>query len=330
MTQADPVPSRFEGGQRYRGASVVVTGAGGFVGAQVAGALAALGAVVHQVVRPGGSDADPRYGPIHALDLSAVGGIEALIFELAPTAVFNLAGYGVRAGQRDEALAQALNAHLPGRLASALLEVPGPIWAGPRLIHAGSALEYGRVSGDLDEAGPCRPDSLYGLTKLAGAEAAFDAARRGLPAVVARLFNVYGPGEQPEKLLPTLMARAGGGGPIPLTLGEQRRDFLHVRDAVEALLRLGCAEAARGAVVNVATGVLTPVRVFVQLAAAALGIPAERLDFGALPIAASEMAHLPVSVSRLMALTGWRPGILPEEGVRQTVAAAGAGGAADG
>ena len=62
-----------------------------------------------------------------------------------------------------------------------------------------------------------------------------------------------------------------------------------------------------GPAVNLATGRLTSIREFAEIAAGVLSIPPEQLRFGAVPVRAEEMQHDPVNVSRLEAWTGWRP-----------------------
>ena len=114
-----------------------------------------------------------------------------------------------------------------------------------------------------------------------------------LRGVTARLFTVYGPGETPERLLPSLIQAAKAGRPQRLTSGHQKRDFTYVEDAAEGLLRLGQSSAEPGAVINLATGRLTPVRGLVRIAADVLNIPAENLEFGALSDRPEEMSHSP-------------------------------------
>jgi nucleoside-diphosphate-sugar epimerase len=129
---------------------------------------------------------------------------------------------------------------------------------------------------------------------------------------------VYGPGEYAGRLLPSLLAGARENRPIPLSAGAQKRDFVYVEDAAEALLRLGTSEAPSG-IVNVATGRLTSVRRFVQAAAAVLDIPPEHLRFGALQPRFEESEHGDVSITKLRRLTGWAPRTGIEKGIRKTV-----------
>ena len=88
----------------------------------------------------------------------------------------------------------------------------------------------------------------------------------------------------------------------------------------EGLLRLALAAPDPGDVVNLATGTLTPVRGFVETAARVMGIPGERLRFGALPTRGEEMAHDPVRIERLRRLTGWSPAIGIEDGIARAAA----------
>jgi len=303
----------------------LVLGAGGFIGRWVARGLAQAGAEPVLAVRdPGAAKAIcARWairGRIVPTDLADPRQVVALLEDVRPAIVFNLAGYGVDRKEQDPRRAEALNADLPAVLAESLARHPGPAWGGLQLVHAGSALEYGAISGDLDEHSPPNPTTLYGRTKLAGTCAISDQAASGrLRAVTARLFTVYGPGEHPGRLLPTLIEAATGSAPIPLTAGTQRRDFTYVEEAAAGLMALGRVPVSEEPVLNLATGRLTAVREFVETAANVLGIPPERLHFGACPPRPEEMEHEPVAVGRLRRLLGWTPGIPPEEGVRRTV-----------
>jgi nucleoside-diphosphate-sugar epimerase len=303
--------------QGYRGVRALVLGASGFIGARVALALEAAGAEVLRAVR-GPSEAK---GAVVA-DLARQGSAAELLAATRPAITFNLAGYGVDPLERDEASARRLNDELVEELCYAVADNARGDWLGQGLVHAGSALEFGPVRGDLSDPWHCRPTTDYGRTKLRGSEHVVAAVQRNeIRGLSARLFTVYGPGERPGRLLPTLIAARAGSGPIELTAGLQQRDFTYVDDVAEGLLRLGLhpEPLAEGAL-NLATGRLESVREFALRAAGELGIPAERLKFGALPTRPEEMAHDPVFVRRLFELVGWTPGTSIEEGVRQTAA----------
>lgn len=299
------------------GRRVLVTGASGFVGRWVARLATAAGAEVILAARDAAAVERLRpdwrlAGPVEQVDLSAPGSGGQLVERVAPGLVVNCCGYGVDRSERDEGLATRLNAHLPGELAAAAATV------GAVLVHLGTALEYGTAAGDLREGTPPRPTTLYGRTKLAGTLAVAEvAARTGSRAVTARLFTVYGPGEHPGRLVPTLLgARAGGA--VPLSSGRALRDFTYVGDVAEGVFRLAAAGFRPGEAVNLATGRLLSVAGFCRLAASVLRLEEGNLDFGALPDRPEEMAHDPVSIDRLRALTGWSPPTEPAEGLAAT------------
>jgi len=299
---------------------------GGFIGGHVARQLQEAGAELFYTVRRGAAgDLDLR-GTCLPLDLSDAGAVARIVSELEPDVVFNLAGYGVDPRERDPQAAAALNAELPRHLALACAGLSPSPWPGLRLVHVGSALEYGTAGGSLSEDTPPRPTTLYGRTKCEGTRRLGELAReRGLAAVTARLFTVYGPGEPPGRLLPSLQGAACGGAPLRLTEGRQKRDFTYVEEVAEGLLRLAVARVRPGEVVNLATGTLIPVRHFVRCAAELLGIASGRLDFGALPTRPEEMHHDPVAIDRLRQRTGWVPRCGIRQGIARTLALCAAG-----
>lgn len=327
MTRA---PTLAEVHAGYRGARVLVLGASGFVGRWVARELTRAGADLVLVVRDATAAkrlfarSDVR-GTLQAVDLERDGALPALLRAVRPAVVFDLAGHGVDPSEREttpenEGRGWRLNAELPAALARGLPALCDPDWPHRALVRAGSVLELGNVGGDLAEDGPARPTTPYGLSKLAGTQAVDREAREnGLPALTARLFTLYGPGEHAGRLLPDLLATRASGEPLLLSAGEQRRDFTFIADAAEGLLRLGLSAGPPGEVVNLATGTLTSVRDFAERAARVLGLAPELLRFGELPTRAWEQAHDPPTLARLAERTGWRPTVGIEEGVRRTL-----------
>lgn len=316
---ADPSPLR-----RYAGTSAVVFGASGFIGSWVARALAAHGARLTLAVRD--RDAAERLRPelggdvaiteFNALDAA---GVEAALRRVRPSVTFNLVGYGVDRAEQDESLAFRLNSAFATALCEIVLRTRDIGWSGAGLVHAGTQLEYGPVNEITEDAVP-RPTTMYGRSKLEGTLAlARCAALRGLPAVTARLFTVYGPGEAEGRLLPSLIEAARTGADLDLTSGEQETDFVYVEDVAEGLLRLGLARSGAGDIVNLATGTLTSVRSFVEQAARELEIPQTSLHFGALPQRAETMRYEAVRVRRLRERTGWTPPTTVAAGIRKTV-----------
>jgi nucleoside-diphosphate-sugar epimerase len=313
-----PEPRR--GAADLRDRRTLVLGATGFLGRRVARRAGLAGAQVHAAVRDPEraaealSDVDGAIR-IHAVDLGDEAAVGNLLRSIRPEIVLDLSGYGVGQGERDPSVAERINAKLPEWVARHLPIEPardveggrGP-WGGVRILRAGSAQEAGDVNGSFREDAPCHPTTLYGRTKLAGTIALARVAReRGLSAATARLFTVFGPGERPERLFPSLLRAARRAETLALTTGSQERDFLFVDDAAEAFVRLAGAAPDPGEVVHIASGRLTSVRVFALGVARLLGMPEERLRFGELPARNEEQAHGPVSIERFAELCGRSP-----------------------
>ncbi len=305
----------------YVGVKALVLGASGFIGRWVARALSEAGAHVICAVR----DVDSMgavaasygiTGDVVAVDLTDQSALDALFASHRPSITFNLAGYGIDRSERDDAVAHRINTELVGELALLSARYANRSWRALRLVHTGSALEYGEIGGHLPEDAVPDPRTLYGRTKLAGTQRLLDSA---LPDVVAaRLFTVYGPGEHHGRLLPTLLDALRSGAAVPLSAGTQRRDFTYVDDVADGLLALGLQSSIPGGVVNLATGKLYSVREFAETAARVLAISAERLHFGAMAQRSDEMPHDTVSLDRLRQSLAWVPGTDVADGVRRT------------
>ena len=284
----------------------VVLGAAGFIGGWVGRELQRRGlpvtAVVRDLERAATTFAAWPHAPAREqADLEVPGAGADLIRRHRPSLVFNLAGYGVDRTETDPARARRLNDELVRELAEACAEPA----VDAKLVHVGSAAEYGEVVGVLREDGPTRPQGTYGTTKLEGTRALVEVARRaGTRAICARLFTVFGEGEHDGRLLPLLRGAAGAADLVPLSAGTQERDFAWVGDVAPALVDLASARWAPGTVVNLASGRSHTVRAFILAAARALGVAESRLAFGAVPSQAGDIAGFTVSVERLQSILG--------------------------
>jgi nucleoside-diphosphate-sugar epimerase len=309
----------------FRGRRTLVLGAAGFIGRWVARALAGCGAELiladrdaQRIARAGAEFG--FCGQAREIELTSPGALAALLRDVRPEVTFNLAGYGVNPAERDADLAGRINAGMVAELADAVAAQAPSDWSGMRMVHVGSAAEYGPVDGPVREDVPCRPASLYARSKLAGTLALAERVeQRGLRALTARLFIVFGPGEHPLRLLPSLLAARRTGAAVPMTAGEQLRDFLYVGEVAEGLLRLAASSGPPRAVVNLASGKHASVREFAETAARVLALRPGQLQLGALPYREDEVKQGPADISRLRELTGWQPSLPLEEGIRRTM-----------
>ena len=162
------------------------------------------------------------------------------------------------------------------------------------------------------------PRFAYAASKIFGEAAVLHTARaRGLPVVVGRFHNVYGPRMGADHVVPELALRAlAREDPFAIYGAEQRRAFCHVGDAVEAIVRLVTTPAAWGQVVNIGND--TDETLIEDLVALVLrrAAFAPRLERRAAP--AGSVARRCPDLARLRGLTGYAPKVDLETGVAET------------
>ncbi len=122
------------------------------------------------------------------------------------------------------------------------------------MVTAGSCWEYASRSGMLAEDAPLRHDQPFPAAKnRLHAEGRIQAEAQGVEFTWMRLFFVYGPGQRPDSLLPSLIAAALRGEPPALRCPANRNDFLHVDDAALAFA-LALEKRPQGAAFNAGSG----------------------------------------------------------------------------
>jgi GDP-4-dehydro-6-deoxy-D-mannose reductase len=287
---------------------VLVTGAGGFVGAHLIRALLAEGARVWAGSLEPAPDAPHPAGlewiPLDVTDLASV---QRAVAVSQPDEVYHLAGQSSVAGSfRDPIGTWDVNAMGTERLVEAIPE-------GSAFVLASSAEVYGDVPEErqpISEATPLHPSNPYAASKAAAEMACISAARvRGVRAVIARSFNHTGPGQDSRFALPSFARQLAGrpeGEPLRVGNLDARRDLLDVRDVVRAYRHLARRGDA-GTAYNVCSGRAVSMREALSLLIA--------LDGREAPVTVDPDRVRPVDVplllgdpSRIRAL-GWTPEI---------------------
>ena len=186
---------------------------------------------------------------------------------------------------------------------------------GAYLVYVSSAAVYGNpLYVPIDEGHPTRPTSPYGLSKLAGEEALAMLRNAGLKYAVARLFNVYGPGQTGPYagVITRFLERARAGlPPIIFGTGEQTRDFVHVSD-VARFIALLLEKEAEG-VFNVGTGRAISIKELAKTVMKLAGVDGEPIYTSPRP---GDILHSVANIIKARGL-GWEPTIELEEGLRQ-------------
>jgi GDP-4-dehydro-6-deoxy-D-mannose reductase len=213
-------------------------------------------------------------------------------------------------------------------------------WADPAgFIHANvagttRALDYCRATGahlvftsvslfgapkrlPVREDDAIAPSNPYALSKcLAEQACAFYAATWNVPATVIRLFNVYGPGQREEYLIPLIVAQVRRREPIRVKTLTPRRDFIFLDDLLAALSRT-MANPGGYRLINIGSGTSHSVQDVIDAAQAAAGtrLPVESSE----EMRQNEIPDVRADITRARELLGWTPQVPFAEGIRRLV-----------
>jgi nucleoside-diphosphate-sugar epimerase len=283
---------------------ILLTGATGFIGASVARALVERGVEVRGITLPGASRvrlAGIESGlEIHEGDLADQTWAYDTIRSIGPDAAIHLAWYAEPAFY--------LRA-VPENLASlrAGMNLMGALADGGtcrRLILAGTCLENLNTS---------RP-TIYAAAKAAQHQLAGGLAERSITVACAHIHYLYGPWEDPGRVVPLVIRSLLQGERIELTSGSQSRDYLHVEDVAEAVCKV--AESPLTGRVDICTGSPVKLRDVFDEIGRATGRP-DLLGTSSLPD--SESSGWPATGNPAPLLsTGWKQKYDLQQGIQQT------------
>ena len=189
-----------------------------------------------------------------------------------------------------------------------------------RFIQVSTDEVYGEVlEGHSTEEWPLHPRSPYAASKAGGDRLAYAYwCTYGLPVVVTRCSNNYGPRQYPEKLVPLFVTNAIDDLPLPVYgTGLNRRDWLHVDDHCDALITLLSFPGVEGETFNIGAGHELDVLTITDTLLGLLGKPKSLVRH--VEDRPGHDRRYAVDSSKLTRVTGWQPKIGFEPGIRQTV-----------
>jgi nucleoside-diphosphate-sugar epimerase len=290
---------------------VLITGAGGFIGSQLATRLAETGHAVHGVLRPGGRDARLPHVEIHSVDLADAESVHGLVREVRPQWVFHLAARVTGDRRLDRAAPLVLDSLAQTVHVATALARQGC----DRFVVAGSMEEPG-----AGEPATATPSSPYAAAKWASsAVARMSHALYEVPAVIARLSMVYGPGQgDTTKLVPFVITSLLRGESPSLSSGLRAVDWIHVADVARGLEAAAASPGLEGLTVELGSGRLVTIREVVEQIFRLMGAT-DCPRWGALPDRPLERSVV-ADVEEARRLTGWAPWVTLEEGLMDTIA----------
>ncbi|MFC1578173.1 NAD-dependent epimerase/dehydratase family protein [Thermodesulfobacteriota bacterium] len=245
----------------------IITGASGFVGANLTRRLLDEGHEVHLLVRK-------NYNPwriesiidavrIHQVRFEDLAQLEGIVANIKPEWVFHLAAHGAYSWQKD--LHQIIQANFIGTINLVQACVKAGFEA---FINTGASSEYGFKKHAASEDEMLEPNSHYAVTKAsASLFCRYTAQSRNACISTLRLYSVYGPYEDPKRLIPNIILKGLVGGYPNLTNPDTARDFIYIDDVCDAYLMAAekTVGDASGEIFNVGTGIQTSLQQVVGL-----------------------------------------------------------------
>lgn len=298
---------------------VILTGATGFIGSNLARRLLRDGHELHLLVRPSYKSCrieeirdDMR---LHEVDLGNEKVLTDVVGKIQADWVFHLSAHGAYSTQKN--LRKIVQTNIVGtlNLVEACLKTGFEAF-----INTGSSSEYGFKDHAPSETEWLEPNSHYAITKaFTTLFCRHTAQSRKVHLTTLRLYSVYGPYEETSRLIPTLI-RLGLQNKLPLLVNPNiGRDFVYIDDVIEAyLLAAAQPDQEPGPIYNVGTGTQTSIREVVAVAKKVLGITDEP-EWGSMPDRQWDTNTWIADNRKIKNKLGWQPHSIFEQGFRLMV-----------
>lgn len=261
----------------------LLTGASGFVGNNLARHLLHEGHEVNLILRDDHTDWRIRdiRGDLqtHIADLCDKEKLTRIVRDIHPDWIFHLAAHGAYSTQTDALRILHTNTIGTANLLLACMETGFEAF-----VNAGSSSEYGFKDHPPCEIDRLDPNSYYAVAKAAATMfCTFTAQSTRTRISTLRLYSVYGPYEEPIRLIPTLIRKGLCNQLPPLVNPNIARDFVYTEDVIQAfVLAATVKDQVPGAVYNVGTGVQTTLREVVDTVRRILNV-AEEPQWASMP-----------------------------------------------
>jgi nucleoside-diphosphate-sugar epimerase/glycosyltransferase involved in cell wall biosynthesis len=296
---------------------ILVTGASGFVGANLFQTIAAVRSDVYACVRrqKGWRLENVNQDQIVSVDLNDPAATKNLVDTLAPQTVLDCVAYGAYSFEQDPALIYQTNYQSVVNLISQLSVKPFSAF-----VHAGSSSEYGINCAAPVETSHCVPNSHYSVSKVAIADYLyFMGKQHAFPCATLRLYSVYGPLEDTSRLIPNVLRQALAGSLPPFVAPETSRDFIHVDDVCAAFIMTAVKmnPGIYGDYFNIGSGIKTTIRELASLTKQIFDLEVAP-NFGAMEARSWDLADWYANPTKAKELLGWSAQIGLETGLRTT------------
>lgn len=190
-----------------------------------------------------------------------------------------------------------------------------------RIVHFSSSEVYGTAQyTPMDEKHPTLPLSTYAVSKLAADRICFVFHHEhGIPVVILRPFNCYGPRETQPYVIPEIISQLSRKNCVKLGNTKAKRDFTYVQDTAIGAIRTMTSDIPNGEVVNLGSDKTYSVEELAYLAGKLIGHESVEINVENSRLRPLDVNLLQCDYSKAQKYTGWRPEVDIEEGLKRTI-----------
>lgn len=296
---------------------IVVTGATGFVGANLFRTILAIRSDVYAVVQreKNWRLTDVADGNIVAANLVDPAAVKHLVDTVSPNTIFDCIAYGAYSFEQEQQLIYQTNFNSITTLVELLANRSIAAY-----VHAGTSSEYGTNSAGPTEDAPCVPNSHYAVSKIAASEyLRYMGKTHAFPCANLRLYSVYGPLEDSSRLIPNLLRKALTNTLPSFVDARTSRDFVHISDVCAAFI-LAAAKmnpALYGESFNIGAGKKISIGDLADITRSLFKIE-QPPNFGTMEGRSWDLSDWYSNPSKAERLLGWRAQVTLEQGLLDT------------
>ncbi len=296
----------------------LVTGATGFIGSCLARHLISHNIETHIFLRRSSKlwriEDCKEALHCHVCDLLDEASVHETVQEIQPDVIYHMATNGAYSWQDDADKIVRTNFYGTWNLLRACNKADYTLF-----VNAGSSSEYGRKDFAMREIDLPEPNSYYAVAKTAQTMLTKHVAHsEQRPIVTLRFFSVFGPYEEPSRLIPTLINAFLTGKKVELVPPETARDFIYIDDVLDIMTRVDDLAAHPTEVFNIGTGVQSSIRDVVDNLISITGKEVET-HWSAMPPRQWDTTTWVADISKLRGLIGWKPAHSLREGLEKMV-----------
>ena len=297
---------------------VFIIGASGFIGANLFHCLNtfrddvfACSRDIQKSWRLKGSDASKLIN----VDITDFEKLKDIINKYSPATIYNLAAYGAYSKQQEYKKIYDINITANISVLEILKNKGFDAY-----IHAGSSSEYGLNSNAPKEDDELIPNSHYAISKASFYHVLkYYGVMEKLPVMNLRLYSVYGPWEEPDRLIPVLIYNARHKTLPPFVHPEISRDFIYISDVITAFIyaAISIKPELYGRAYNIGTGVKTTIKELAEKTINVFNLDVKPV-FGSMEDRKWDLPDWYANINNAVKDFNWKPSVKLEQGLLKT------------